>query len=164
MDNPTSSSDILFKTLVNSSLTPASCHLLTVGSLRLLLDCGIDESYSSSHLDLLLSTLRSHPVDYILLSHSALSQVGALPYLQSQGVLDSGVKLMSTSPTSKMSYLTLYEYFIQRKELDDFSLFSLQDVEKVFEKVELLSFNEHRKIRGGVVEDVHMKDVSGGLG
>jgi hypothetical protein len=46
-----------------------------------------------------------------------------------------------------MAYLTLYEYFIQNKELDDFTLFSLHDVEKVFEKIELVSFNEHRKFR-----------------
>jgi Cft2 family RNA processing exonuclease len=31
--------------------------------------------------------------------------------------------------------------------MQDFDLFNLQDVEKVFEKVELVSFNEHRKIR-----------------
>jgi len=47
-------------------------------------------------------------------------------------------------------------------------MFTLQDVEKVFEKVELLSFNEHRKIRGGGnrVEssgDVNMKEVGGGV-
>jgi len=60
------------------------------------------------------------------------------------------MKILSTSPTAKMASLTLYEYFIQRKELNDFDLFTLQDVEKVFEKVELLSFNEHRKIRSAV--------------
>ena len=51
-----------------------------------------------------------------------------------------------------MSYLTMYEYFIQRKELsgDIHRLFSLGDVEKVFvDRCELVSFNEHRKIRGG---------------
>ena len=31
--------------------------------------------------------------------------------------------------------------------MQDFDLYTLQDVEKVFEKVELVSFNEHRKIR-----------------
>jgi cleavage and polyadenylation specificity factor subunit 2 len=56
-------------------------------------------------------------------------------------------KIISTSPTAKMASLTLYEYFIQRKEMQDFNLFTLQDVEKVFEKVELVSFNEHRRIR-----------------
>lgn len=46
-----------------------------------------------------------------------------------------------------MSSILLYEFYIQKKEIDDFSSFSLKDVESVFEKVELLSFNEHRKIR-----------------
>lgn len=91
-------------------------------------------------------------MEYILLSHSALSQVGALPYLQAKGLLDH-VKIMSTSPTAKMASLTLYEYFIQKKELADFDLYSLQDVEKVFEKVELVSFNEHRKIRSALQQE-----------
>ena len=73
--------------------------------------------------------------------------VGALPYLQNKGKILDNVKIISTSPTAKMASLTLYEYFIQRKEMQDFDLFNLQDVEKVFEKVELVSFNEHRKIR-----------------
>jgi Cft2 family RNA processing exonuclease len=73
--------------------------------------------------------------------------VGALPYLQNKGKILDNVKIISTSPTAKMASRTLYEYFIQRKEMQDFDLFNLQDVEKVFEKVELLSFNEHRKIR-----------------
>lgn len=41
---------------------------------------------------------------------------------------------------------TLYEYFIQRKDASNFNRFSLQDVEKVFEKVELVSFHENRKV------------------
>jgi len=82
-----------------------------------------------------------------LISNSAITMVGALPYLQNKGKILDNVKIISTSPTAKMASLTLYEYFIQRKEMQDFDLFNLQDVEKVFEKVELVSFNEHRKIR-----------------
>ena len=62
------------------------------------------------------------------------------------------IKIICTSPTAKMASLTLYEYFIQRKELDNFYLFSLQDVEKVFEKVELVSYNEHRKLRSSLTQ------------
>jgi cleavage and polyadenylation specificity factor subunit 2 len=112
-----------------------------------MLDCGVDESYSLFHLNTIAKVLADHHVDYLLLSNSALTSVGALPYLQKEGKLDS-LKIMSTSPTCKMASLTMYEYFIQRKELSDFHLYSLYDVEKAFERVELVSFNEHRKLRG----------------
>ena len=146
--------DIVFQSLFpnlgeNDGVQPNS-HLLKVGGITLLLDCGVDETYSLYHLNVIARALTEHQVDYLLLSYAAISQVGALPYLQAQGKLEN-VKIMSTSPTSKMASLTMYEYFIQRKELSDFHLFTLFDVEKAFEKVELVSFNEHRKIKS------HMK-------
>ena len=95
-----------------------------MGSITILLDCGIDEAFTQSHLNDISSALRTFKVDYVLISHSSLTQIGALPYLQGQGMLE-GVKVMSTSPTAKMASLTLYEYFIQRKELADFKLFTL---------------------------------------
>lgn len=57
------------------------------------------------------------------------------------------MKIIGTSPTAKMGALTMYEYFIQKKEIGNFEYFTLQDVEKIFEKIELVSFNENRKIR-----------------
>jgi cleavage and polyadenylation specificity factor subunit 2 len=109
-------------------------------------------------LNIIADAVKYYQVDYILLSHSALSQVGALPYLQSHSLLDR-VKIISTSPTSKMASLTLYEYFIQRKEIADFNLFTLQDVEKAFEKVELVSYNEHRKLRRNTLAIVPIGEV-----
>lgn len=70
-----------------------------------------------------------------------------------------GVKIITTSPVSKMAFLQLYEYFIQRKELGDFKLFTLQDVEKVFEKVELVSYNEHRKIRSHTQDETSIGEL-----
>lgn len=41
----------------------------------------------------------------------------------------------------------MYEFFIQKKECMYFDYFSLQDVEKAFERIELVSYNENRKIK-----------------
>jgi Cft2 family RNA processing exonuclease len=54
---------------------------------------------------------------------------------------------MGTSPVAKMGSLTMYEYFIQRKESGQFDYFTLQEVERAFERIELVSYNENRKIR-----------------
>ena len=36
----------------------------------------------------------------------------------------------------------MYEYFIQKKEIDNFDAFDLVDVEQAFDRVETVSFNE----------------------
>lgn len=41
----------------------------------------------------------------------------------------------------------MYEFFIQKKESGNFEYFSLADVEKAFERIELVSYNENRKIK-----------------
>ena len=73
------SADIHFTNLLSKSSHQANANLLRVGDLTMLLDCGCDESYSQRNLDLLLDHVPR--LDYIFLSHSSLSNVGALPYL-----------------------------------------------------------------------------------
>jgi cleavage and polyadenylation specificity factor subunit 2 len=73
--------------------------------------------------------------------------VGALPFLAKNKVLGEKIVIMGTSPTSKMGALTMYEYYIQKKEIAPFDHFTLQDVETAFERIELVSFNEKRRIK-----------------
>ena len=89
-----------------------------------MLDCGIDEHYTPSNLDALTRELKLNQVDFIFLSHASIHYIGALPYLQSRGFLDS-IKVMSTSPIAKLGALTMYEYFIQRKESGNFDGYTL---------------------------------------
>lgn len=131
-----------------------------MGDITLLLDCGVDEEFSESYLRHLSEVLKTQKVDYVLLSSSYISQCGAIPFLQAKGLLE-GVKIMTTSPVNKMAYLQLFEYFIQRKELGDFKLFTLHDVDKAFEHVELVSYNEHRKIRSQDTELIISAHPSG---
>ena len=50
------------------------CHLLKVGKISMLLDCGVDESYTQQHLDRIVARLkRGEKVEYVLLSHSAIT-------------------------------------------------------------------------------------------
>ncbi len=84
-----------------------------------MLDCGIDEHFTQSNLDALIKVVKSKNVDFIFLSHASINYIGALPYLQRNGFLDT-IKVMSTSPIAKLGALTMYEYFIQRKESGNF--------------------------------------------
>ncbi|CDW72718.1 cleavage and polyadenylation specificity factor subunit 2-like [Stylonychia lemnae] len=140
--------DIQFINILNKNQHLCNANLLKVGDLTILLDCGSDESYTQEQLQIIHDALLVYKVDFIFLSHASLIHVGALPYLQSQGLLDTnGIKVMGTSPTAKMGALTMYEFFIQKKECGNFEYFSLQDVERAFERIEQVSYNENRKIR-----------------
>jgi Cft2 family RNA processing exonuclease len=56
---------------------------------------------------------------------------------------------MSTSPVAKLGAQTMYEFVIQKKEVDQNfdQLFTLENVEGAFEKIQLVSFNENKRLK-----------------
>ena len=46
----------------------------------------------------------------------------------------------------------MYEFTIQKKELGHFDIYSLKDVEASFEKIQLVSFNENKRLKIGNTE------------
>lgn len=73
-------------------------------------------------------------VHYIFVSHATVGHVGALPFLHERGHLNNAT-ILSTSPVAKVGAQTMYEFIIQKKELDDFSTFGLQNVEGAFSQI-----------------------------
>jgi Cft2 family RNA processing exonuclease len=67
--------DITFESLSPHSTTAhmGHCHLLRVGKITMLLDCGVDESYSQGNLDTIVKALKRERVEYILISHAAIT-------------------------------------------------------------------------------------------
>ncbi len=65
----------------NSDGMVPNSHILKIGSITLMFDCGVDESYSLSQLNVISKGITEHKVDYLLLSQASLNSVGALPYL-----------------------------------------------------------------------------------
>lgn len=63
-----------------------SCHLLQVGNLRILLDCGLqqggDDSHEQNHADFLFEP---SSIDAVILSHAHLDHSGRLPLLVDKG-------------------------------------------------------------------------------
>lgn len=59
----TEQEDLYFKSLyptTSQAGPPCNAHILRVGSLTLLLDCGIDETYSQRYLDILSDAVAQH--------------------------------------------------------------------------------------------------------
>ena len=101
--------DIEFSNVLNKEKNFATCNLLRVGEIKILLDCGCDERITDSSAQGDMRSLRrveevTRDVHYIFLSHATVQQVGALPYLHKLGRLDrlqGGI--LSTSPVAKIA-------------------------------------------------------------
>ena len=121
-------------------------YLLRCDDYTLLLDCGWSHSFSTEGFDALSGVLSE--VDAVLLSHSSLRHVGALPYLRRWCGLRCPV--YATLPIHSMGAMTLYDVHQQevqgvRRRLDDGSeeeLFTLDDVDAAFDAVHTLKYSE----------------------
>lgn len=73
--------------------------------------------------------------------------MGALPHLHKLGLLSHIQAILATSPVAKVGAQTIYEFAIQKKEMSKFDAYSLQNVEAAFEKIQLVSFNENKRLK-----------------
>ena len=144
--------DIEFKNILNKEQDSASCSILRVGDIKIMLDCGCDEKIDNNSDTDPASSIRrveaaAREVDYIFISHATIQQVGTLPFLHKRGILSNLQGILSTSPVAKVGAQTMYEFAIQKKELSDFCAYSLQDVEGAFCNLQLVSFNENKRLK-----------------
>ena len=109
--------DIEFISILSQEKDGAICNVLRVGQIRILLDCGCNENIDTYLLEIVKNeALRA---DYILLSHATCMHVGALAYLDAQGVQK---KVIGTSPVAKIGAQTMHELYIQKKETPELML------------------------------------------
>ena len=55
--------------------------------------------------------------------------------------------ILATSPVAKVGAQTMYEFAIQKKELSSFCTYSLQNVDRAFSNIQLVSFNENKRLK-----------------
>lgn len=72
-------------------------------------------------------------IDAILLSHPDPLHLGALPYLI--GKLELRCPVYATTPIYKMGQMFMYDVHQSKNEGEEFTLFSLDDVDLAFEMV-----------------------------
>uniref|UniRef100_A0A9J7X0G6 Cleavage and polyadenylation specificity factor subunit 2 n=1 Tax=Cyprinus carpio carpio TaxID=630221 RepID=A0A9J7X0G6_CYPCA len=121
----------------------ALCYLLQVDEFRFLLDCGWDESFS---MDIIDSLKYVHQVDAVLLSHPDHLHLGALPY--AVGKLGLNCTIYATIPVYKMGQMFMYDLYQSRHNTEDFTLFTLDDVDSAFDKIQQLKYSQIVNLKG----------------
>jgi len=114
------------------------CYLLEIDELRILLDCGWNDSFDVNMLKPLAKI--APKVNYVLISHPDIEHIGALPYAVSK--LGLSAKIIGTIPVQKMGCMTMYDAYQSRKNYEDFDLFNLDDVDSVFDHFTTLKYNQ----------------------
>ncbi|XP_014210156.1 probable cleavage and polyadenylation specificity factor subunit 2 [Copidosoma floridanum] len=114
------------------------CYILQVDELRILLDCGWDEKFDQDFIKELKRHV--HQIDAVLLSYPDPLHLGALPYLV--GKCGLSCPIYATIPVYKMGQMFMYDIFQSRHNMEDFTLFTLDDVDAAFEKIVQLKYNQ----------------------
>uniref|UniRef100_A0A3Q3WY85 Cleavage and polyadenylation specificity factor subunit 2 n=1 Tax=Mola mola TaxID=94237 RepID=A0A3Q3WY85_MOLML len=122
----------------------ALCYLLQVDEFRLLLDCGWDENFSMDIIDAMKRYV--HQVDAVLLSHPDPIHLGALPY--AVGKLGLNCTIYATIPVYKMGQMFMYDLYQSRNNSEDFTLFTLDDVDCAFDKIQQLKYSQIVNLKG----------------
>ena len=122
----------------------APCHLMQVDECRFLLDAGWDENFNLAYL----RDVRKHvnQIDAVLLTFPDQAHLGALPYLF--GKCDLSCAVYATVPVYKMGQMFLYDQYQSRHNTEDFSVFSLDDVDSAFDKIVQLKYNQSVALKG----------------
>ena len=129
------------------------CYLLELEDVAtLLLDCGWDASFDAAALEKLAAVAPN--IDAVLLSHSSLAHVGALPRARSR--LGLRCPVYATTPIYRMGQLGLYDaYKIGSKHTNegaaatfDEAAFSLDEVDEAFDAIKELQFAQAVKLAG----------------
>ncbi|XP_047109970.1 probable cleavage and polyadenylation specificity factor subunit 2 [Schistocerca piceifrons] len=120
------------------------CYMLQVDDFRILLDCGWDEKFDPEFMKELKRYV--HQIDAVLLSYPDPLHLGALPYLV--GKCGLNCPIYATIPVYKMGQMFMYDLYQSRHNMEDFELFTLDDVDAAFDKIVQLKYNQSVAMKG----------------
>ncbi|KAK6644493.1 hypothetical protein RUM43_000760 [Polyplax serrata] len=120
------------------------CFILQVDEFRFLLDCGWDEKFDQDYM----KELKKHVplIDAVILSHPDPLHLGALPYLV--GKCSLSCPIYATIPVYKMGQMFMYDLYQSRYNMEEFDLFTLDDVDAAFDKIIQLKYNQSISMKG----------------
>ncbi|KAK0182676.1 hypothetical protein PV327_000789 [Microctonus hyperodae] len=120
------------------------CYILQVDELKILLDCGWNENFDEEFIRELKRHV--HQLDAVLLSHPDTLHLGALPYLV--GKCGLSCPIYATIPVYKMGQMFMYDMYQSRHNMEEFDLFTLDDVDAAFDKIVQLKYNQSVAMKG----------------
>ncbi|CAH8468792.1 unnamed protein product [Schistosoma rodhaini] len=135
---------IKLHTLSGAGDNGSPCYLLQVDEFHCLLDCGWCEKLDSDYVKE-VSKWAKH-VDAVLLSHQSLRHLGLLPYLV--GTCGLNCPVYATTPVYKMGQMFMYDFFQSRHASEDFSHYTLDDVDLAFDHVHQVKYQQTISLHG----------------
>lgn len=120
------------------------CYVLQIDEFKFLLDCGWDEKFDM----VFIKELKRHvnTIDAVLISHSDPLHLGALPY--AVGKLGLSCLIYATLPVYKMGQMFMYDLYQAHKNVSEFDLFTLDDVDMAFDRIVQLKYNQSIEMKG----------------
>lgn len=85
-------------------------------------------------------------IDAIILSHADMSHIGSLPLLYKQLALTCPV--FATLPVQTLGQICLQDALSSIKNMREFSLFSMEDIDSVFDKITSLRYSQPYQMIG----------------
>lgn len=144
------------------------CYLLQVDEFCFLLDCGWNETFSMDVVDNIKKWVQKtlhimpnaewwrpftysysrhlHQIDAVLLSYPDVFHLGLLPYLV--GKLGLKCPVYATSPVYKMGQMFMYDLYQSRHNGEEFSLFTLDDVDAAFDLIIQVKYSQTVQLKG----------------
>jgi len=119
-------------------------YLLKVDDFTFLLDCGWDEKCTDSYIN----ELKKHvnKIDAVLLTYPDQLHLGALPY--AVGKLGLMCPIYATVPVYKMGQMFMYDWYQSKYNMEEFDLFTLDDVDNTFDKFIQLKYSQSVPLQG----------------
>lgn len=130
-------------------------YLVSIDGFNFLIDCGWNDHFDPSLLQPLSRVAST--IDAVLLSHSDTLHLGALPYAMKQFGLSAPI--YATEPVFRLGLLTMYDHYLSRKQVSEFDLFTLDDIDSAFQNVTRLTYSQncHLSAKGeGIVIAPHV--------
>ncbi|KAL2967280.1 hypothetical protein AAZX31_16G166100 [Glycine max] len=132
-------------------------YLVSIDGFNFLVDCGWNDHFDPSLLQPLARSLVASTIDAVLLSHADTLHLGALPYAMKQ--LGLSAPVYSTEPVYRLGLLTMYDQYLSRKQVSEFDLFTLDDIDSSFQSVTRLTYSQNHHFSGkgeGIVIAPHV--------
>ncbi|CAH0689974.1 unnamed protein product [Spodoptera exigua] len=120
------------------------CYVLQIDEFKFLLDCGWDENFDMDFIKELKRHINT--IDAVLISHSDPIHLGALPY--AVGKLGLNCPIYATLPVYKMGQMFMYDLYQAHRNVSEFDLFTLDDVDAAFDRIVQLKYNQSIDMKG----------------
>eukprot|EP00792_Barthelona_sp_PAP020_P005557 TRINITY_DN2702_c0_g1_i1.p1 TRINITY_DN2702_c0_g1~~TRINITY_DN2702_c0_g1_i1.p1 ORF type:complete len:772 (+),score=208.15 TRINITY_DN2702_c0_g1_i1:49-2364(+) len=117
-----------------------SVYLLKVGPFNILLDCGWTEEFLEDDLQPLVELFDNEEIHLIVISQNDIYHFGALVYLYRLNKINCPI--LSTDLIHRMGSVIMYEYYLNKCDVEEFNLFDLNDIDKVFNEFIAVNFYE----------------------